>query len=52
MHLEYINVLYLFNRCGKKEPDLIGYYNEFTRKFNETTLFQKLYEANYNDQIY
>lgn len=36
----------------KERTDLIGYYNEFTKKFNETTLFQKLYEANYNDQIY
>ena len=34
------------------ETDLIGYYNEFTKKFNETTLLQKLYEANYNDEIY
>ena len=36
----------------KERSDLIGYYNEFTRKFNETTLLQKLYEANYNDDIY
>ncbi|MFA7377050.1 MAG: AAA family ATPase [Acholeplasmataceae bacterium] len=36
----------------KERTDLIGYYNEFTKKFNETTLFQKMYEANYNDQIY
>ena len=31
---------------------MIGYYNEFTRRFNETTLLQKMYEANYNDEIY
>ncbi len=36
----------------KERTDLIGYYNEFTKKFNETTLLQKLYEANYNDEIY
>jgi hypothetical protein len=36
----------------KERTDLIGYYNEFTRKFNETTLLQKLYEANSNDNIY
>ncbi len=36
----------------KERTDLIGYYNEFTKKFNETVLLQKLYEANYNDQIY
>ena len=36
----------------KERTDLIGYYNEFTKKFNETTLLQKLYEANYTDDIY
>lgn len=36
----------------KERSDLIGYYNEFTKKFNETVLLQKLYEANYNDEIY
>ncbi|CCV64408.1 conserved hypothetical protein [Alteracholeplasma palmae J233] len=36
----------------KERTDLIGYYNEFTRKFNETTLLQKIYEANYLDKIY
>ncbi|MFP4287383.1 MAG: AAA family ATPase [Candidatus Izemoplasmataceae bacterium] len=36
----------------KERTDLIGYYNEFTKKFNETTLLKKLYEANHNDQMY
>ncbi len=36
----------------KERTDLIGYYNEFTKKFNETTLLSKLYEANLNDEIY
>jgi hypothetical protein len=36
----------------KERTDLIGYYNEFTRKFNETTLLQKLYESRLNDRIY
>ncbi len=36
----------------KERTDLIGYYNEFTRKFNETTLLYKMYEANYNSQVY
>lgn len=36
----------------KERTDLIGYYNEFTRKFNETTLLYKMYEANLNDEIY
>jgi hypothetical protein len=36
----------------KERTDLIGYYNEFTKKFNETTLLQKLYEASHNEQMY
>ena len=36
----------------KERTDLVGYYNEFTKKFNETTLLYKMYEANYNDEVY
>ena len=36
----------------KERTDLIGYYNEFTKKFNETTLLNKMYEANTNKNIY
>ncbi|MGN0819166.1 MAG: AAA family ATPase [Christensenellaceae bacterium] len=36
----------------KERTDLIGYYNEFTKKFNETALLQKLYEANLSDEMY
>lgn len=36
----------------KERTDLIGYYNEFTKKFNETTLLQKLYEAGHSEQMY
>ncbi|MBO7344949.1 MAG: AAA family ATPase [Clostridia bacterium] len=36
----------------KERTDLVGYYNEFTKRFNETTLLQKMYEANYNKDIY
>ena len=36
----------------KERTDLIGYYNEFTKKFNETTLLYKMYEASYNKDIY
>ena len=36
----------------KERTDLIGYYNEFTKKFNETVLLQKMYEANYSEQLY
>ncbi len=36
----------------KDRSDLVGYYNEFTKKFNETTLLEKMYEANRSDDIY
>ncbi|HKL94950.1 MAG TPA: AAA family ATPase, partial [Haploplasma sp.] len=36
----------------KERTDLIGYYNEFTKKFNETVLLQKMYEANYSESMY
>jgi 5-methylcytosine-specific restriction endonuclease McrBC GTP-binding regulatory subunit McrB len=36
----------------KERTDLIGYYNEFTKRFNETTLLEKMYEANYSSDIY
>ena len=36
----------------KERTDLVGYYNEFTKRFNETTLLYKMYEANCNEEIY
>ena len=36
----------------KERTDLVGYYNEFTKKFNETLLLEKRYEANYSNDIY
>ena len=36
----------------KERSDLIGYYNEFTKRFNETLLLEKMYEANYSKDIY
>ena len=36
----------------KERSDLIGYYNEFTKRFNETQLLEKMYEANYSKDIY
>ena len=36
----------------KERTDLIGYYNEFTKRFNESQLLIKMYEANYSDDIY
>ncbi len=36
----------------KERSDLLGYYNEFTKRFNETLLLQKIYEANGRDDIF
>ena len=36
----------------KERTDLVGYYNEFTKRFNETLLLTKMYEANYSKDIY
>ena len=36
----------------KERTDLVGYYNEFTKRFNETLLLEKMYEANYSKDIY
>ena len=36
----------------KERSDLVGYFNEFTKKFNETLLLEELYKATYDDKIY
>lgn len=36
----------------KERSDLLGYYNEFTGRFNETVILQKLYEAAYSDKMH
>ncbi|MBO5779288.1 MAG: AAA family ATPase, partial [Clostridia bacterium] len=36
----------------KERSDLIGYFNEFTKKFNETTMLSKLYEAGGRGDLY
>ncbi len=36
----------------KERSDLIGYFNEFTGKFNESLILEKLYEANKTNRMY
>ena len=36
----------------KERSDMIGYFNEFTKKFSETTMLAKLYEAGCKRDIY
>ena len=51
-YLKNTTVVVPIQPMWKERTDLIGYYNEFTKKFNETTLLYKMYEANYNKEIY
>ncbi|MBR3751372.1 MAG: hypothetical protein IKK58_06320 [Clostridia bacterium] len=36
----------------KERSDMIGYFNEFTKKFNETTMLCKLYEAGGRQDVF
>ncbi len=36
----------------KERSDLMGYFNEFTKKYNETPLLKKMYEANMSGDIF
>ena len=35
----------------RDRTELFGYFNEFTKKFNETEFLRRIYEAGYNDDI-
>ena len=36
----------------RDSSEIFGYFNEFTKKFNETDILEKMYEASYTDEIY
>lgn len=36
----------------RDRTELFGYFNEFTKKFNETEVLTKMYEASYVDHVY
>ena len=36
----------------RDRSELFGYFNEFTKKYNETELLRAMYEASYNDNVY
>ena len=36
----------------RDSSELFGYFNEFTKRFNETEVLTKMYEARYKDNIY
>ena len=35
----------------RDRSELFGYFNEFTKKFNETEVLKRIYESSYNDDI-
>lgn len=36
----------------RDRTELFGYFNEFTKRFNETEVLKKMYEARYYDDVY
>jgi hypothetical protein len=36
----------------RDRTEIFGYFNEFTKRFNETQILRMMYEARYNEQIY
>ena len=36
----------------RDSTEIFGYFNEFTKKFNETEILSKMYEALYTDNVY
>ena len=50
--LENPSVIIPVQPMWKERTDLLGYYNEFTKRFNETLLLEKMYEANEREQMY
>ncbi len=50
--LENPSVIIPVQPMWKERTDLLGYFNEFTKHFNETLLLQKMYEANSREDIY
>lgn len=36
----------------RDRTEIFGYFNEFTKRFNETETIKRMYEARYTDQVY
>ncbi len=36
----------------RDSTEIFGYFNEFTKRFNETEILTKMYEAQYTDEVY
>ena len=52
---EYLNnpsVIASVQPSWRDRTELFGYFNEFTKRFNETELLAKMYEATYSEKVY
>ena len=45
-------MLLQYNLHGEIEQNYSGYFNEFTKKFNETDVLKEMYVAGYTDDVY
>lgn len=36
----------------RDSTEIFGYFNEFTKKFNETSILEAMYEATYSDEVF
>ncbi len=52
MYVDNMSTVIPVQPMWKERTDLLGYYNEFTKRFNETLLLEKMYEANYSKDMY
>ena len=51
-YLENDSVVVPVQPMWTERSDIVGYFNEFTKKFNETNLLRKMYEAGYKKEMY
>ena len=52
---EYLNnpsIIASVQPSWRDRTELFGYFNEFTKRFNETELLAKMYEATYSEKVY
>ncbi len=51
-YLDNPSVIVSVQPSYRDRSELFGYFNEFTKRFNETELLEKMYEASYKPDIY
>jgi len=51
-YLDNDSVIASVQPSWRDRTELFGYFNEFTKRFNETELLAKMYEATYSQKVY